>query len=245
MKNFSLLTKLLFLAALIALIVLFARNRSAIAKATVENETLSTATLEAKRFAVENQEILRLKELNVEADKLRDANRELPKLRNEIRLLRDRAKEWKTVNEENERLKNAKINSVSSGTAPARPAGFLDKSELRDVGLNSPEATVQTYFWAMTQGNIPRLYECSERKRAVFVSPDGVPFTHRGEITPEEAEKTRKEVIKEIKNFHGYGISEKKTISDDVVEVGLQSVNGGGVMKMTLKRIDGVWKVKQ
>jgi hypothetical protein len=38
--------------------------------------------------------------------------------------------------------------------------GAIPKAALVDSGLGSPEATVQTFFWAMCSGNLERLAQC-------------------------------------------------------------------------------------
>ena len=45
--------------------------------------------------------------------------------------------------------------------APATPAGFVAREALADLGLESPEAAVQTFFRALRDGDVQRMHDCT------------------------------------------------------------------------------------
>ncbi len=204
-------------------------NHGAIANLRIANQTLAAESQEAKQFRREDHEIARLRPLGEEAEKLHEANRELPKVRNEVRALRERSAELKMLRAENERLRTAKKNPGNAASPALTLPDFLPKSAVRDVGLGSPEATMQTVFWAMCQGDLDRWSQC-------FVDGAG--------RLQEDKNWQRKHLIEQMKFFVGFRVTQKKIISPNEVELGLQASIGGTVFLMELKLIEKEWKLE-
>jgi len=220
----------LLAAACVAAIVL---NQSAIARLGLDKQSLLAESQEAQRLARENQDLDRLRQINQEGDALRQENKDLPKLRNEIRQLRLQLADLERLRAENRRLLAQPKSSTANPAAQiALPADYISKTALADVGMDTPEAAVQTFYWAMFRADVNRLVKCFERQPQV-------------DPNSQVAEGMRQDILKELKGFPGYRIAEKKEVSPNEVILGLQSTVGGQVMPMTLIHIDNEWRIRQ
>ncbi|MEO6183231.1 MAG: hypothetical protein ABIP71_09075, partial [Verrucomicrobiota bacterium] len=127
---------------------------------------------------------------------------------------------------ENERLLTLRKTSFeSAGSAGVRP-DLLFKSGLRDMGLNTPEATVQTYFWAACEGQLKRWSECQ---------------IGGANSLQQDSDRQQKSLLEQMKDFVGFRIADKKIISADEVEMKLTMT--GPVFTMKLKLIGTEWKI--
>src|ERR1700677_799969 len=204
-------------------------KQNAIAEARAEHQALMSESEEARRLTEENKGIGKLRGEHEELEKLRGETRDLPKLRNEARQLRRQAEELAKLRAENERLRGMQASGAPDKTPAPLPPNFVARAAMVDAGLGSPEATAQTFFWAMSQGNTERLSECSVNgPRSSAPNPD----------------KERADLVEQMKDFPGFGITERRDISPDEVELSLQTAAGGSAVPMKLKRVDGGWKVE-
>jgi len=210
-------------------------KQNAIARLRTDNQPLVEQGREAERLARENQDIPRLLQAVTEADKHQADNAELLRLRNEATQLRGQATELAALQAENQRLvaQGKRIVVPSNRQEAAALPDFVPKASLRDTGLASPEATIQTFLWSMSQGDINRLQQC--------VLPGGLP--------PEAfSESNRKDMLKTGQSLVGFRITERKDISPEevllgVFVIGMSSAEEGEVAPMTLKRIGNEWKM--
>ena len=207
------------------------------AKLRRENEELASASREVEQLARENADILRLRAENAEVEKLRAETRDLLKLRNEVRQLRDEKPELEKLRAENQRIAaQIKSNSVPRPKLSDMP-GFVAKETWVDAGFATPEATVRTFIWAMSQGNVSRLIACFPPD-----SPEA-----RGFIDPDTG-KPRENVLEEMKqmtNIKGFRVSTRKEVSADEVMLGVQVSTGGEIMPLPLRRVGQEWKLDQ
>lgn len=215
------------LAIVIGSACLIIWNQNTIAQLVAKNESLSKARKEAERLSRENQQIPRLIATNAEVRKLREENHDLPKLRNEIHLLRERAKEFSLVRAEHERLRLLQNKPTPSNPVFVRPPGFIPLASFHDAGLGTPEATIRTAFWAMSQGNLERWSECT---------------ISGSKNLQEDRDWQRKNFEQEMKSFTGFQITGKKNISPIEVELQLQTVIGGTTLPVRMKLIGHEWK---
>ena len=149
------------LAAVLGLVAAFfllqrsAPSRLAIRDGAQEEAVEPTALLPElsarTEVAVDPQEIQRL----------RDATRDLSKLRNEVSQLRREMAEVQRLSQENDALQSRQL-SIPSPPLFALFTGqeVLARESWIDAGLGTPAATVQTYLWAGSQGNLQRAAEC-------------------------------------------------------------------------------------
>jgi hypothetical protein len=221
-----------FLLMLVSGVVMVVANQKAISQARRENQALRNEKAEAQRLLAENKEIPRLREEMQGIEKLQQENKELPKLRNEVRQLHREAEELERLRNENQRLLTQQKAGSGARAPAALPEGFISKAGLVDVGLGSPEATVQTMFCAMCQGNVKRMMQCISNGEKQLQGKSEDQMIHQ-------------EMMNQMKHFRGFAISEKKMLSDDEVEVGIKSSRAGEPMKLHLKRIGGEWKLEK
>jgi uncharacterized membrane protein len=224
----KLAVNLVLVLALAGAVAIALQEHREIEQARAEQAALMAESQEAQRLAEENKGITALRDSNTEAEKLREQNKDLPALRNDARQLRRAAADLEKLRAENQQLLG-KINAAKSPGGPgAVPAGFIPRAAMQDVGASTPEAAVQTFLWAMTQGNLERL--------AQLTGADGPPM-------PLNAEQQKSRLSQEAQNFPGFAIAEKNIISADEVEIGLQTSMGGTIAPIKLRRVDNEWKV--
>ena len=153
MKKAFAIVALIFAVAGIAYMAI---NQWAISKARQEHATLANASQEARLLAEQNQGLAQLQEQVAGMDALRRENAGLPGLRNEARQLRRKVEDLDKLRSENQRLQAALKQPVSAKVDAPLPEGFIPKAALVDAGLGTPEAAVQTMFWAAVQGDYER-----------------------------------------------------------------------------------------
>ena len=211
--------------------ILAATQRVAISRTRTANETLRQQN--AVPGVVANDAIPVTAE---EIEALQSANRELPKLRNEVRKLREERRELEKLQRENERFSTALKAAPKTSAPPLSEAeGFVLKEKFSRAGFTTPEATVQTFFWAVSNKDIAALAECvtgearkSMEKELQRSVAEGRPFEDQFEP---------------LAKMQGFRIAEKKQIADDKIELGIQASAGGRVMPMRLQLENGEWKL--
>jgi hypothetical protein len=209
-------------------------RQTVLSNARSENQALQSASQEAQRLAVQNADMERLRAENREIEALRAETRDIHKLRNEVRQLREQAKGLAQVQSENQRLKGM-MGSRTNTTPPvatSQPLTTLD--QVAYLGLETPEATLQSFLWAVRQENVQAFRNCLTPER-------------QKEIESQSEEEIRAK-MKEMKSqFKGFQIAAKKEISTDEVQLGLQvSVENQQEQPktaLTFKRIDYQWKL--
>jgi hypothetical protein len=230
MKTILKLTAVLVLLVMIGGVVTL---QSAIKDARTEQQELSKTGADAGAMA-ESKDGSRPTGVSDEVLRLREANKDLPKLRNEVRQLRRQADEMAKLRADNERLKNA----LKPG-ARQYPPDFVRRGALIDAGQATPEATVQTFFWAMTQGNVSRIKDC--------MSAEDV-----AKLAQQSDEKLKEETAMVGKAIPGFRIAEKHDISPGEVEMKIEVMPGvdgdigmdGAERPVKLKRVGNEWKLE-
>lgn len=224
--------KILSGLVLVAALLTAGSQRTSISRTRSANETLrqqsaATATLVAQPSQASNNEI----------DALQEANRDLPKLRNEVRKLREEKREFEKLRAENERL----AASLKAGPKTAAPRmseaeGFVLREKWTHAGFATPEATVQTFFWASATKDFKSLVECmSGRERERFEK-------ELRESSDGGAKKFEKDFAV-LADMQGFRIAERKQITEDKVELHIQAAAGGHAIPMPLQRVNGEWKL--
>jgi len=201
-------------------------QHNAVSQLRSEQQALSGETQEAGQLAGQNEGLEKLREENIEVVKLREENRDLPRLRNQARQLRREMDELTKLRAENERLQANLSTSRQTGGSVAVPPGFVSRSALRDAGTGTPEATIQTFFWAACTGNVHRVNQ---------LMVDAVPAT----------EDQQTDFINEMKEFPGFSIAGSEIISPDEVQLSLQSSAGAPALPMKLKKVGSDWKLQE
>lgn len=215
-----------------------------ISRLRAANERLRESEREVQELSRRNQEIPRLRAETAALAELRAANKELPAIRNEIRQLRSRKGELAEARAEHQLLLARQKAAGGQSEAGALPAGSITQAALADSGLASPEATVQTFFWAMCRGNLERLAECCSGRPALRAGEESAEKLEQAkdmlqviglEAPGQTTEELRQGLVAQTRCFPGYRITSQKALSADEVEVGVQCLDGGEVMTLRLQ----------
>jgi len=220
-------TGVLGAVALAGSVALALHQRSEIARAEADHQALAADRSEAERLEQENSGLEALRAAHDEAQRLQQPNkRELARLRNELSQFRRLAAEAARLRAENEHLASAQSAADRSG---AVPANFIPNEQMADMGLGSPEATVETYLYAMTQGNAERLFQC-------MGNPPGT--------TPDDLKNEADFLKRQFASFPGYFIAEINIRSADEEQLDVRAVAGGVSFPVHLVRNGNEWNVK-
>jgi hypothetical protein len=172
-----------------------------------------------------------------EIQALADATKDLPRLRNEVRQWRQQKPEAERLRRENAELA-ARLASATNRASLAQMEGYVGKDQWTQAGFATPDAAVQSFFWAVANEDLAFLVQCmSPRMRADFERE------FQGKTPDEQAAAFRKG-IGQFNKLSGYRIAERRQLADDRVELGIQAAAGGQVMPMQLLRSpDGQWQL--
>jgi len=205
-----------------------ALRQGEIATQRAEHDSLAKDSAEAQRLARENQGGGAVLVDKAELEKLRETNADLPRLRGEVTRLRQQAAQLDALRGENVSLTAQLTNTAS----PSRPINQLPDF----VVLATPEATVQTFLWSTTAGNLERVKQCF-----ADALPDGMQ-------DGTNLESVRKDMLEQTKDFEGFRIVGRKDISPDevivaVTVVGMNTPTREETEPMPLRRTNGEWKL--
>jgi hypothetical protein len=208
-------------------------QQRALWKARSDNQPWREADKEAQLLAGENATIDRWREESREIQKLRNETKDLHKLRNEVRQLREQKPAWDKLRAENQRLRVGAKSDGSPASGASQPANMIAKERLSDAGFGSPEAAIQTLFWALCEGNIGRIRNCFSEE--AIKKGNGLPI--------EQAQGGAPPMMAGFKSFR---VVAKKAVAADQVELGIQ-ISADETLPvevvLPLKRVDGEWKV--
>ena len=131
-------------------------QRHSITELRRENSALQAQAVELPNLRRENQ---RMANLAVDADELahlRQEHGELLRLRGEAGMLRSENRRLARVEQENQRLRNSLANGSQQERKEAPATDFLLSDNWTDLGLATPDTAVQTWLWALRNGNAER-----------------------------------------------------------------------------------------
>ena len=190
---------------------------------------------EVARLNAENIHIDKLLKENEEATQLREESRDLHKLRNEVRQLREQVNQLPGLREENQKLKTRLSASSNGGSSLSQASvSSLVFSQMENVGQATPEATVQSWFWAIREVDRDALIQ--------FSLPKAV--EQQGFLKSQEPlERMAKEMSAKVVSIR---IPSKKQISEKEVQIAVIFDTEDGTesgLAFTLKKIGRDWKV--
>jgi hypothetical protein len=217
----------LMILVLIGLICWIGSNQRAISQGRQMRRLITDHEEEAQRQTADYEASADHRLAKSEIQSLSEENRELPKLRNEVRQLRRQTEELARLRGDHERLL-ARQKTVDAKPLPLEATeGFIPRSALTDAGFGSPEAAVQTFFYAMSQANVQLFGQC-------FAEDTGKPPI-----------SSQDELLQQMKLFTGYRLGGKKIVSDDQVIIGVRTAISEQMIPVPLKRIGNEWKLAQ
>jgi hypothetical protein len=211
-------------------------------KARADNRQLREQSSEAQRLARENANLDQLREENHEVENLRNETRDLHKLRNEVRQLREQKPDLDKLRSENQRLRDRThvAGGPTSRSSDARPE--VTKEMLTDAGWGSPEAAIQTFFWAIRERNAQKIRACFSEEAETQVLG-----RHMRDQSEEEllADATHM-----MDTFAGFQIVAKKAVSADEIKLGIRVIQAAGQgesastdMALRFKRAGAEWRI--
>ena len=230
---------ILALTILVAVVATFVWERNAVAKLREQNKSLRSSKEEADRLDAENGELAKLHE-DTTATGASAERSELLRLRNEARRLRSQKQEADRLRGENERLA-ANLNSGS--TTPSKLSemeGYVGKETWANVGLTTPESAAQSFFWAVSTGNLDQLVACFAPEAGEEISVMRRQIQQR----PEEFRKSFFSESNPFRKVNGYRIAERTSLAEDRIRVGIQVAANGAVLPLTLRRVGNEWKIE-
>ena len=201
-----------------------------IAQARLEHQALLKDKSETERLTRQNAQLAQLRATNAQVQQLRQHQRELLRLRDEVGRLRPQAAEAAKLQADNQRLVSLQKTAASPGQPTPMPADFIPWAAMADVGLGSPEATVQTYFYAICQGDMKRAAQCN-------------PSLAPPQMTPQRQKELSNQLRQQQAQFPGFRIADKNVISADEVQIGVQSSPGGTLLPLHLIRTGTQWQI--
>ena len=212
-------------------------ERNAATHLRQEREVLLAAKQETDQLAEENRRLAQSRDQVQNLDTLRAANRDLPRLRNEIRRLREQQKALEKLRAENQRL----AEQIKSDGVPRRSLteteGFVAKESWSKAGFATPEATLQSFFWAIREGSPQLMAECMPSRQREWFLKD----YERG------SEQDRQRMIIELSQMariKGYRIAERKQEDEDRVTLRVQTTSEGDLLPITLERDGQEWRIE-
>ena len=224
---------ILFFVLLFGVAGMFIWERGALTKLRQQNESLHAERAGAERLAAENRGLPKLRAIAETAAGSPSERTELLRLRNEVHELRAKKGEVEKLRVENQRL----AAEIKSGNFARRKLsemqGYLGKETWANAGVATPEATVQTFFWAISTANFEQFVHC---------------------LTPEEArqlqqqsEQFRNQFFRERNPFgklNSFRIAERTPVDENNMQLGIQAAAGGEILPLRLRRFGQEWKIE-
>jgi hypothetical protein len=172
-------------------------------------------------------------QLSAETEQLRAQLKELPRLRGELQQLRKATNELAKLREENQQLKSRGVAVASILSAPADQGTSFKKENWAFAGYATPDSTLQSMVWAMSQGDMKTFL--------AGVSPEG-----RAMLEKEWENKTEAQIAdegrKEMEKTTGYHILDRKTVSNEEVELQMVMDGENHIEKISMKKYGNEWK---
>jgi hypothetical protein len=173
-----------------------------------------------------------------EAIQLREQTKDLPRLRNEVTQLRVRKGEMDAARNERAKLMAAK--QTGAPVPRETPPGFISKDRLTNAGFATPEDALQTFFWAMRDGNlaltIGALVSTNQERRNI----ERLSAEKRAELEQHFSNDREKM----MDNFNDFAVRERETLSDDLVALHVGSSLSTNTMKIHLAREGAEWRLR-
>jgi hypothetical protein len=230
------MTKIIAVCLLAAAVGAAWVQRNSIAALREKNVELRQQAAEAESAARENRGAPQPVD-DQEIQSLTETTKELPKLRNEVRQLRQQKPELDKLQAENRELAAAlKAAPKTTARRMTEAEGFVLREKWAHAGFATPEATVQTFFWALANKDLRAWAQCISGK-------DGLKMEQEIRESADGGAKRMETKFAEVANIQGFRIAERKQIAEDKVELGLQAATGGQMLLMRLQLVDGEWKL--
>ena len=156
-------------------------------------------------------------------------SREVLQLRNQVGQLRRRRDELLPVRAEHDRL--VLELAARATNASGLPRNFIRKSEARLVGYNSPEATLQSFLYAIRNRDLTNFFQA--------FTPEGVSqLKSQGLESPDRLEK----LFDDSQDLIGLSILDQKR-QQDLISANVQILPGVPATPILFRLVNGQWKM--
>ena len=176
--------------------------------------------------------------LQQEIAALREQTKELPRLRNEISQRRGSRNELAALRAEHARLLEAR----QSGNQIPReaPPGFVSRNSLAFAGRATPEAAMQSFFWALREGDMVLALQSMPDNDEELAQLQKMPSQQRAKM---EEEFKASEDVRMMKQFNDFAVAGRKEISGEEVVLYVRSSVATNTFPHALKRFGNEWKI--
>lgn len=164
-----------------------------------------------------------------ELQALRDRAFRIHQLRGEVTLAQQRFDNLAPLVTNLAAKVHARTNQAAPDPAPEFPPGYFPRHELADRGNATPEAALETFWWAMSRGNLPKLF-------AVAAETAGQPV-------PENPNREDDGFLQMFRSFPGYQVVKRENGPAGRLVMGLQTAPDARVVDMILVPTNGQWLV--
>lgn len=252
------MSRIRFIVVIVALGALggIIKQRSAIAGLREQNEILRTAQEEVAKLKSENAGLPTLRSSLTNQLSSTSNDSKLLRLRGEVSRLRVQRAEQNRLYQKNAQLAEQIRIGVALPQKISEMEGFVAREAWANAGFASPEAALQTFFWAAREGNLTRLADC-------FPGKDG---QHLAALNQPGLERERDKVLNDLQQMtssEGFRIVEKviqeegfqtrrgeqPTGSEPRIPtkalLRVQAVTGGAVWAVSLRLHADGWKLKE
>lgn len=153
---------------------------------------------------------------------------ELLQLRNQVTLLSAEVKALSSVTQENARL-HSQLDSAAPNTVAGLtlPPGYLRKNQARPSGYNTPEDTLQSFFFGLSQHDTNHIVAA---------------------LTPSAAQRFQSfqlhEYFKQADLVPGYAVRGRLELPDGTVELQVEVAPGFPTARFRFQQVNGQWKLE-
>ena len=241
MRPNSIITSVLYVAALVGLTIWLGVERQGRLRLTEEHQVLAQQLDQMAGLLAENE---RLSNLVAQASRSQslpdDQSRELLRLRGEAGVLRRQTKELETARNENRQAhaaleSNLKSRGAGSTGGPAT-ADYWPRDSWAFAGYASPDAALQTSAWAANNGDLKALLASTTGDLQKMVTKD-----LEGKSENEAIARAMAEVAK-LKSIN---VLNRDVQADDTVVLTAAFEEGANshTSKLLMKKIGNDWKL--
>lgn len=159
--------------------------------------------------------------------------RELLQLRAEVARLTQQQRDLAGARQENEKLR-LQVEQRRTNRAAARFTGaYIKKSEAKWLGYNTPEDTLQSFFWAMQNHDADKLFESFTTEIAA-----------RGKEEIAKSGRSLDELFKDKELPPGFSIANRQQNDDGSVQLEVRIFPDLPGERFLFRQIGGQWKLE-
>jgi len=162
-----------------------------------------------------------------------NTSRELMQLRAEVTRLTARKRELANVVETSTRLRAQLANSQANSGGLPLPAGYLRRASARFRGFSTPEATLESWLWALHNHDFANMLRA--------LSPEQLPHVRSSMA----AEHNPADFFKDTDVLPGLAVQSRRDLPDGSVELQVVLAPGMPPQNVQFHLLNGEWKMAE